>query len=43
MATTLNKIEQQGAKNRPSGRGRLGRPLTRLLEETETGILRPDS
>jgi len=44
LATALNKNEQkQDAKNRPNGRRQLGRPLTRLLDEAETGVSRPDS
>jgi hypothetical protein len=44
MAAKLNKNEeQQGARNRPSGRRRLGSPLTRQLDEAEKGVSRPDS
>jgi len=28
---------------RPNGRGRVGRPLKRLLDEAKTGLLRPNS
>jgi hypothetical protein len=35
--------QQKDAQTRPNGRRQLGRPFTRLLDEAETDISRPDS
>jgi hypothetical protein len=47
LVTTCNKNEQQQDGRimlswRPNGRRGIGRPLKRVLQENETGLLRPD-
>jgi hypothetical protein len=40
---TRNRMPKVMLNCRPNGRRRLGRPLKRLLDEAETGLLRPNS
>jgi hypothetical protein len=47
LAGTYKKNEQHKdtkamLNNRPNGRRRLGRPLKKLLDEAETGLLKPN-
>jgi hypothetical protein len=37
-----NKMPKITQNDRPHGRGRLGRPLNRLLDEAKTGLSRPN-